>query len=60
MKCICGSGHNSELHDQAVNKTRIGSLESDRTVDRIGLQIGSDRIRSDQIGIFAFGAEELF
>ena len=44
MQCICGSGHDSGLHEQAVNKTRIGSLGSDRTVDQSGLRIGSDRI----------------
>ena len=47
MKCICGSGHDSGLHEQAVNKTRIGSLGSDRTVDQSGLWIGSDQIGSD-------------
>ena len=34
--------HDSELHEQAVNKTRIGSLGSDRT---------ADRIRSNRIGL---------
>ena len=58
MKCICGSGHDSELHEQAVNKARIGSLGSDRIADRIGLRIGSDRIGSDWY--FRFGTEELF
>ena len=38
----------------AVNKTRIGWLGSDWTADRMGLWI-----RSNQTGIFAFGAEEL-
>ena len=28
---------------EAVNKTRIGLLGSDRIVDRIGLRIGPDR-----------------
>ena len=56
MKCICGSGHDSGLHEQAVNKTRIGLLGSDRTVDQSGLWT-LDWIRSDRI---AFGAEELF
>ena len=58
MKCICGSGHDSELHEQAVNKTRIGSLGSDRTADES--DSGSDQIGSDRTGIFALGAEELF
>ena len=65
MECICGSGHDSVLHEQAVNKTRVGSLRLSRIGLRIGSdsgsdQIGSDRIGSDRIDIFAFGVEELF
>ena len=51
MKCICGSGHDSVLHEQAVNKTRIGSLRLSRIGLRIGSDSGSDQIGSDRIGL---------